>query len=280
MKRALGSFLLWTFTITGLCWGGLAILGHWGVLTLAHPAGVVLHLLGGFGPTVGGLWVFCRGGGRLRQVPRLVFVPRRGTWWVVLLFCLAEGAVIALSSRQFNPQIPLSLVPVVFFQAALIYGGNEEVGWRGTMQPLLERAVPFPGAAVVTGLVWAVWHLPPVVCGGGLPADYPLRMVCGAGSAPEFLVRGALSQDPLGLWLQPGPWPDQYLALSVCHPGQRPFGGGVPAVAGGLSGPVVPNPLGGGPGGGRKGEKDGENVGKRDCPFPLHMVQFPAVSQD
>ena len=45
MKRALGSFLLWTFTITGLCWGGLAILGHWGVLTLAHPAGVVLHLL-------------------------------------------------------------------------------------------------------------------------------------------------------------------------------------------------------------------------------------------
>ena len=42
MKRALGSFLLWTFTITGLCWGGLAILGHWGVLTLAHPAGVVL----------------------------------------------------------------------------------------------------------------------------------------------------------------------------------------------------------------------------------------------
>ena len=139
MKRALGSFLLWTFTITGLCWGGLAILGHWGVLTLAHPAGVVLHLLGGFGPTVGGLWVFCRGGGRLRQVPRLVFVPRRGTWWVVLLFCLAEGAVIALSSRQFNPQIPLSLVPVVFLQAALIYGGNEEVGWRGTMQPLLER---------------------------------------------------------------------------------------------------------------------------------------------
>ena len=160
MKRALGSFLLWTFTITGLCWGGLAILGHWGVLTLAHPAGVVLHLLGGFGTTVGGLWVLCRGGGRLRQVPRLVCVPRRGTWWVVLLFCLAEGAVIALSSRQFNPQIPLSLVPVVFLQAALIYGGNEEVGWRGTMQPLLERAVPFPGAAVVTGLVWAVWHLP------------------------------------------------------------------------------------------------------------------------
>ena len=49
---------------------------------------------------------------------------------------------------------------MVFLQAALIYGGNEEVGWRGTMQPLLERAVPFPGAAVVTGLVWAVWHLP------------------------------------------------------------------------------------------------------------------------
>lgn len=160
MGNRLLPYLLWTFGITGLCWGGMAVLVCQGVLTFTHPVGVALHLLGGFGPTVGGLWTFCRQGGRVREIPRFVFGFRRGTLWVVLLFCLLEGGILALSSRQLNPQLPLAGLPMVFLQAVLIYGGNEEVGWRGTMEPILEGRVPFPVAAVVTGLVWAVWHLP------------------------------------------------------------------------------------------------------------------------
>lgn len=160
MGNRLLPYLLWTFGITGLCWGGLAVLVDQGTLTFTHPVGTLLHLLGGFGPTVGGLWVFCRQGGTVRGIPRFVFGFRRGTLGFLALFLVLEGAVIALSSRQLNPQLPLSLVPLVFFQAVVCYGGNEEVGWRGAMQPILEEKLPFPLAAVVTGLVWAVWHLP------------------------------------------------------------------------------------------------------------------------
>ena len=60
MGNRLLPYLLWTFGITGLCWGGMAVLVCQGVLTFTHPVGVALHLLGGFGPTVGGLWTFCR----------------------------------------------------------------------------------------------------------------------------------------------------------------------------------------------------------------------------
>ena len=185
---------------------------------------------------------------------------------MVLLFCLAEGAVIALSSWQFNP--PDTPVPGTggLPQAALIYGGNEEVGWRGTMQPLLERAVPFPGAAVVTA--WSGrCGISPVVCGGGLPADYPLRMVCVLAVLQSFWYGALFSQDPLGLWLQPGPWPDQYLALSVCHPGQRPFGGGVPAVAGGLLVLWYRTPWEAALGGGERGKGRGE-CREKGLPFP------------
>ena len=43
---------------------------------------------------------------------------------------------------------------------ALVGGGQEEFGWRGWLQPALQDHTSPLGAAVVVGLVWAVWHLP------------------------------------------------------------------------------------------------------------------------
>ncbi|MCK2372907.1 CPBP family glutamic-type intramembrane protease, partial [Escherichia coli] len=46
------------------------------------------------------------------------------------------------------------------FGMMLVGGGVEELGWRGIAQPeLARRHGPLP-AALVVGLVWALWHLP------------------------------------------------------------------------------------------------------------------------
>ncbi|MCJ9429785.1 CPBP family intramembrane glutamic endopeptidase [Kordiimonas marina] len=37
---------------------------------------------------------------------------------------------------------------------------GEEIGWRGFLMPQLMRVMPFPLAALVTGLVWSLWHVP------------------------------------------------------------------------------------------------------------------------
>ncbi|WP_417449216.1 CPBP family intramembrane glutamic endopeptidase [Kordiimonas sp.] len=37
---------------------------------------------------------------------------------------------------------------------------GEEIGWRGFLTPALMRYMSFPFASLVTGLVWALWHLP------------------------------------------------------------------------------------------------------------------------
>ena len=158
-RRLLVSFLSLTFGVTWLCWGGLAVLGRAAGLSLAHPAGAALHLLGGFGPAVGALPWFApvRTPGTFRA---FLFRRRKGALWYLLLFSALEIGVVALSSREWNPMMPPYLVPAVFLQAVVLYGGEEELGWRGVMQPALERAVPFPAAALITGLVWAVWHIP------------------------------------------------------------------------------------------------------------------------
>ena len=40
---------------------------------------------------------------------------------------------------------------------------GEEIGWRGFLMPRLDRLLGFHKACLATGLVWAVWHFPPVL---------------------------------------------------------------------------------------------------------------------
>lgn len=47
-----------------------------------------------------------------------------------------------------------------FLPFMLIGGGMEEAGWRYILQPQLEKKLGFIIAAVITGIIWAVWHLP------------------------------------------------------------------------------------------------------------------------
>lgn len=47
-----------------------------------------------------------------------------------------------------------------------IKGPVEEIGWRGLALPMLQRRmVPF-WAALVLGLIWAIWHLPAFLLSG------------------------------------------------------------------------------------------------------------------
>lgn len=42
----------------------------------------------------------------------------------------------------------------------ILGGGLEEIGWRGFLQPALERKLPFPVATIIVCAVWTLWHLP------------------------------------------------------------------------------------------------------------------------
>ena len=152
-------FLTITFVMTGLAWGPLAILTKTGVISFTHPIGTMLHIIGGFGPTTASLFVLeekltCK------SAVKFVFHYKRKT---ILYFCVLAAmaiAVIGISSMEFNSALPWYLIPIVFLQAVFLYGGEEELGWRGIMQPILEKKFKFPIATVITGTVWGIWHIP------------------------------------------------------------------------------------------------------------------------
>ncbi len=47
---------------------------------------------------------------------------------------------------------------IILFVQSILFGGIEEIGWRYTYQPLLEKRVSFQEASIITWLSWGTWH--------------------------------------------------------------------------------------------------------------------------
>lgn len=54
----------------------------------------------------------------------------------------------------------------------LFLGPVEELGWRGVMQPLLQRRMAPIWAGIVIGATWGLWHLPAFFLAGVVFADW------------------------------------------------------------------------------------------------------------
>jgi membrane protease YdiL (CAAX protease family) len=48
----------------------------------------------------------------------------------------------------------------------LVNGGQEELGWRGYLQPVLQDSLQQDQASIVIGIIWGGWHLPFYVFSG------------------------------------------------------------------------------------------------------------------
>ncbi|MGY1744197.1 CPBP family intramembrane glutamic endopeptidase [Blastococcus sp. SYSU D00695] len=138
-----------------------------------------LHLLGSLGPAAAAVVVVAATDGRagLAGLARraTAWRGRRRAWAFVLavppLLLLAAAVPAALAEGRSPGDLDWSafgrsdefagLPPGVFWLANLVFFGfGEEVGWRGYLQPTLERRrAPVPAANLVA-VVWAAWHLP------------------------------------------------------------------------------------------------------------------------
>lgn len=84
---------------------------------------------------------------------------------VMFLLLIFGGAVIG---KGFQPE-KLRLVPLLFLKA-LVFGGIEEIGWRYTFQPVMERIVPYIPAVFITFICWGIWHFLFFYIDGSLPS--------------------------------------------------------------------------------------------------------------
>lgn len=79
------------------------------------------------------------------------------TIWVTPFFFLGLFLVnVANETYLGNPPTYFLLL----FPLMILGGGLEEVGWRGYLQPLLEKKFSFVLTSLFIGIIWGLWHLP------------------------------------------------------------------------------------------------------------------------
>lgn len=157
-KKKVINYTLITFAITWVCWWGLALLTNLNIVNSSQGIFTLIHVIGGFGPTIAAILMLPQKSAK--SVLRFAFSCKKNSFWYLLLFCVIQALVIGLSSMETNPAIPWFAVPIVMLSATLVGGGNEELGWRGIMQPELEKKFSFPIATLMTGCAWMAWHIP------------------------------------------------------------------------------------------------------------------------
>lgn len=136
----------------------------------------VLTLCGGFGPMAAAIWVTWRfhGPAAVRRLFARVLPPRVGWYWYVIACCVPlafhsiGGLVEMLRGQPFPIGIPKAPGVATMSASAFLYSVAtmtvfiivEELGWRGVMQPALQRRMSALGATLIVGVAWAYWHLP------------------------------------------------------------------------------------------------------------------------
>jgi membrane protease YdiL (CAAX protease family) len=123
---------------------------------------------GAFGPAVGAAVVVWASGGSLRTWLGQLFRWRIGAKWWLLAIGLPFVILVAGSAIYVGLGGPVdfggpSLVAIYLFAMAwgIVWGGGqEELGWRGFMLPVLQERYSALVSSVLVGAAWTAWHLP------------------------------------------------------------------------------------------------------------------------
>ena len=69
-------------------------------------------------------------------------------------------AALGGGSVSYSPPAPLHLLVGFFLLNVFIFGGVEEFGWRGFLQPQFQERLSVLTASLAVGVLWWAWHLP------------------------------------------------------------------------------------------------------------------------
>ena len=178
VSRRLLVFLIVCFSVTWSAWGLLGWLARTQQLVYGEWPFMLLYVLGGLGPMIGAYVAVLSTSSQapLREFHQRLFRWRVAGWWYAVAIGLP--VVLAIASTMiavlFRPDLSsaLSIRPWYMFVPLLavmiVGGGLEEPGWRGIAQPEIARTTGSAKAALLVGLVWALWHVPLFFLPGGV----------------------------------------------------------------------------------------------------------------
>ncbi len=156
-------YLLYTFSITWSSWL-IIILGntYFKVFLYETPLFWIPYTIGSLGPAISTILVYrqFKAGFVEKSFSQYILgkKPTAKVWLIFGLFLVWRLFMIWISFGINKPISILSLLINLPF--LIVLGGLEELGWRGILQPKLEKAITYLPSVLVVGIIWSLWHLP------------------------------------------------------------------------------------------------------------------------
>lgn len=116
-------------------------------------------------------------------LPVIYALPAYAFTWLTGLGEFLNPYEFSSLTRQYSsPNLATAVVVFVFLRATLgvvenlVFQVGEEIGWRGLLVPELAKMTSFTKTALISGIVWAAWHMPGIFLAdlnsSGTPAVY------------------------------------------------------------------------------------------------------------
>ncbi len=183
MKKAI-KFLSITYFISWISWFLLAVLLKFDIINQGFIYGA-LFMLGGFGPTIA--TIICLEDKSFKSILNYIFHTKKGGIKYFLILSLLFIGIMG-ATQGLNQEIPPFAIPIIIISATFIGGGNEELGWRGMLEPVLQTRFPYITSVTITGIFWVCWHIPMWFIEGSVQQNIPFYL---------FFIQGIL----LSFWL-------------------------------------------------------------------------------
>ncbi len=184
-KRSLlpiGLYLLYTFSITWFCWS-VIIIGnrYFNTLWYGEPLAWILNAIGGLSPAISSYLIYQQFNKDFSEVSFVEFIFGKKinikVWMIFGLYTVWRLLMIWIAF-EVSKSITIRLIfaMTINLSFAIIFGGLEELGWRGILQPRLEKMFGYLPSVLTVGAIWGVWHLPLWLIKGTTQSEIPFEL--------------------------------------------------------------------------------------------------------
>ncbi|MGW5981350.1 CPBP family intramembrane glutamic endopeptidase [Bacillus mycoides] len=162
MGNEIKRYVIRTFIFTWILWGLLISLIKLNITTFGTPLAMILFVFGGIMPAIVAISLKKKYGSKeeFRVFIKNIVNPRHHFVWYVLIVVLAFiSCYLPTIFGGATMQKPL-YVALLSFPTMIVGGGLEEIGWRGFLQPALQKKKSAFFSTVIVSVIWAIWHWP------------------------------------------------------------------------------------------------------------------------
>ena len=161
-RKLFADHLIITFIIAIICWGLCIILGLNGITKDKHAWINIPYVLGAFSTTIASYITLKKNNEvtGFKDWLRHVFDFKQNILSYLLVIALAVIHSLLMSLiGGYEMAAPIYMI-FLALPIMLIGGGLEEAGWRYITFPEMDKKLGFLISAFMTGIIWAIWHLP------------------------------------------------------------------------------------------------------------------------